>query len=352
MPVRSAVGLDIGTSSVRAAQLSFGKGGARLERFGQLALPDGAVRDGEVLDPEVVGDTIKRLWSLTRFRTRRVAVGVANSKVIVRQVDLPWLPAHEMRASLPFQVQDVLPMPVDSALLDFYPLEESSDEPARTVRGLLVAASREMVNGALAAVKRAGLRPTSVDLSSFAVLRSLAQPDHLGLQSDAEALVDVGSRVTNVVVHQGGVPRFVRILLAGGQDVTIAIADRIGLPAEEAESLKHRVGSPEAASGGVESTAEVVVDTAVSSFVDEVRGSLDYYSSLGGAPLSRVVLTGGGSRLHGLARHLSLATRLPVEPGSPFSHLELGRTGLTSDQLAFVEPLAVVSVGLALGAAA
>ncbi|RJK96770.1 type IV pilus assembly protein PilM [Vallicoccus soli] len=351
MAVRSAVGLDIGTSSVRAAQLSFGGGSARLDRFGQLALPDGAVRDGEVADADAVGEAIKRLWSLTGFRSKRVHVGVANSKVIVRQVDLPWLPLHELRAALPFQVQDVLPMPVESALLDFHPLSESGSDEGRTVTGLLVAASREMVSGALEAVERGGLTPVAVDLSSFAVLRSLAEPDHLGLAAEAEALVDVGARVTNVVVHQGGVPRFVRILLAGGRDVTDAVADRIGLPHADAEALKHQVGS-DAPIGGVEATTAVVVEGSTASFVDDIRGSLGYYASTGGAPVSRIVLTGGGSRLHGLAHRLGLATGLPVQTGAPFSRLTLGRTGLTAEQLAFVEPLAVVPVGLALGAAA
>jgi type IV pilus assembly protein PilM len=345
------VGLDIGTSSVRAAQLSFSRGAARLERFGQLALPDGAVRDGEVVDPDAVGETIKRLWSLTKFASRKVAVGVANSKVIVRQVELPWLPAHELKASLPFQVQDVLPMPVETALLDFHPLEEIDVDGARTLSGLLVAASREMVGGALAAVTKGGLQPVSVDLSSFAVLRCLAQPDHLGLSTEAEALVDVGARVTNVVVHEGGVPRFVRILLAGGQDVTSAVADRIGVPATEAEALKHQVGS-DAPSGSVEATAALVVESTAGTFVDDIRGSLDYYASTGGAPLSRIVLTGGGSRLHGLAHRLQLNTGVPVDTGAPFSRLTMGRTGLSPEQLAFVEPLAVVPVGLALGAAA
>jgi len=231
---RSTVGLDIGTSGVRAAEVSFGKGPATLERFGQVSLPAGAVRGGEVVDSDPVAVAIKQLWAQAKFSSKKVVVGVANQKVVVRQVDLPWLPTGELRASLSFQAQEYIPMPVEQAILDFHPLEEFENESGgRMLRVLLVAAAREMVNGALEAVTKAGLRPVMVDLNPFAVLRSLATQDDLGLAGvDAEALVDIGASVTNIVIHQGGVPRFVRILLMGGADVTEAVAERMGVPVD------------------------------------------------------------------------------------------------------------------------
>jgi type IV pilus assembly protein PilM len=125
-----------------------------------VALPQGAVRDGEVVDVAVVADAIKQLWTQAKFSTKKVVVGVANQKVVVRQVDLPWLPLKELRQSLAFQVQDYIPMPVEHAILDVHPLEEfTNDAGARTLRVLLVAASREMVGSALQAVTQAGLSP-------------------------------------------------------------------------------------------------------------------------------------------------------------------------------------------------
>src|SRR5215210_555755 len=96
---RPVVGLDIGTSGVRAAELTMGKGPATLERFGQVALPLGAVRDGEVIDSDAVAGAIKQLWAQAKFSSKKVVVGVANQKVVVRQVDLPWLPVAELRKS-------------------------------------------------------------------------------------------------------------------------------------------------------------------------------------------------------------------------------------------------------------
>ena len=353
MAGRSAIGLDIGTSGVRAAELSFGKGDITLEKFGQVALPHGAVRDGEVVDAEAVGAALKQLWAHTKFSSKKVVIGVANQKVIVRQVDIPWMPVDELKKSLAYQVQDFVPMPLDQAVLDFHPLEEhGAENGSRVLRGLLVAASREMVNASLDAVQRAGLSPVMVDLTSFAVLRSIGETDDLGMGAQVEALVDVGARVTNIVVHQGGAPRFVRILLMGGQDVTDVVADRMGVPQDHAEALKQQLALPTPDDGLDVQTAGRLVEAATASFVDEIRGSLDYYlASSGSAPISRMVLTGGGARLAGLGQRLEVTTRVPVVVGSPMQGLRVGRTGLSPEQMAFVDPLAAVPVGLALGVA-
>jgi type IV pilus assembly protein PilM len=348
---RSAIGLDIGTSGVRAAELSFGKSQVTLEKFGQVALPEGAVRDGEVVDPSAVGEAIKQLWTHTKFSSKKVVIGVANQKVIVRQVDLPWLPDDEVKQSLGFQVQDFVPMPVEHAVLDFFTLEEfTNDNGGRMRRGMLVAASREMVMNAVHAVEKAGLTATSVDLSSFAVLRSLANADHLGMGGEVEALVDVGARVTNIVVHQGGAPRFIRILLMGGQDLTDAVAERMGVSNPQAEAVKQELGlTPNVPEQSV--IASRVLESSAARLVDEIRGSLDYYTaSTASVHISRIVLTGGGARLIGLAEALGNATRTPVVSGNPMDGMAVGRTGLSPEQITFVQPLAVVPVGLALGA--
>jgi len=347
---RSAIGLDIGTSGVRAAELSFGKQGVTLEKFGQVALPEGAVRDGEVVDAAIVAEALKQLWSHTGFSHKQVVLGVANQRVIVRQVDLPALPEKELKASLPFQVQDFLPMPVEQAVLDFHPVEEYG-EPGqqRMLRGLLVAAVREMVLSNVNAAQKAGLKVTSVDLTSFAVLRSLGSAG--AADADAVALVDIGSRVTNIVVHRAGAPLFVRILLMGGQDVTDAVADTLGTTRSAAEALKQSPGLAGVAHEQQLSAGRALESTSAA-FVDEVRSSLDYFaaSAPSGAHLQRLVLSGGGSRLHGLAERLEASTRLPVSVGNPLGTIHVGRTGLSDEQIDFVTPLVAVPVGLALGA--
>jgi type IV pilus assembly protein PilM len=348
MARRTAIGLDIGTSVVRAAELSFGRGGITLDRFGQVVLPEGAVRDGEVVDEVAVTAAIKHLWTATGFTHKRVVLGVANQRVIVRQMDLPWMEQAELRKSLAFHVADVLPIAVEQSVLDFFPLEEIRDDSGkRMLRGLLVAAQRDTVLANVRCADQAGLKVESVDLTSFAVLRSMGRQTDLSVAT--EALIDIGARVTNIVVHSAGVPRFVRILLMGGQDVTDAVSEQLGVSLEQAEGMKQHF----ATYGTGEELAMVsrTVATTAADFVDEIRNSLDYYASSNpGIPVERIVVSGGGSRLEGLVERLGSGTRLPVINGDPFWPLQMGKTGLDEDQLDFIKPLAAVPVGLALGA--
>ena len=355
MVASRSLGLDIGTSAVRAAEISIGRAGPRLERFAQIALPPGAVSGGEILEPHVVRNAIKQLRSVGKFKTTSVAIGVVNSRVVVRQIDLPWMPADELKSALVFQVQDLLPIPVEDALLDYHPIEEFvGDGGSRMLRALLVAADAAMVNRSVDVVRAAGLRPAVVDLTSFALLRTavLAQG---GLFSDEsaeyEAIVDVGSTITNIVVHSGGVPRFARLLSLGGEDITEALAERLGISRDDAEEQKCQatpLGDGVIPTQDDREFEERVLDTAAAGLVDEVRGSLDYYRAQPGArPLSRVVLSGGGALVAGLSAQLGVATRLPIQRHGVMD-VVAGDGGLSAELVERAAPFAVVPVGLAL----
>ena len=217
-------------------------------------------------------------------------------------------------------------MPVEHAVLDFFTLEEFTNDTAadapRHAGGRLPRDGDE--RGPRRAEGRPHRRP-SVDLSSFAVLRSLAA-DNLGMGGEVEALVDVGARVTNIVVHQGGAPRFVRILLMGGQDLTDAVAERMGVPQRrprrssrsrarhDAESVDDRLPRPRAR-GARSSTRSAArwtttrpprVGADLAHRADRRRRAAD-----------------------GLADRLQSATRPPVVVGNPMDGLALGRTGLS-----------------------
>ncbi len=347
MPRRSAIGLDIGSAGARAAQLSFGRDGVTLQKYGEVSLPAGAVRDGEVVDEAAVTAAVKRLWAEHRFSSKHVHLGVANQRVLVREVDLPDVPLADLKRSLPFQVQEVLPMAVEGTVLDFHPLERrASAGGAPVLRGLLVAAGREMVLSSVRAVEAAGLRVTSVDLASFALLRSVGA--RLDDDHRTEALVDVGARVTNIVVHTHGVPHFVRMLGVGGQDATDAVVEALGVPFEEAEQLKLAHG-PGRADDPV--LAQALVD-GTSELVDGVRGTLDYFSSTwpDRAP-GRLLLSGGGSLVAGLAEQLGFVTRLPVQAADAVARLHVDRSGPAAEALDRDRPRMAVPVGLALAAA-
>jgi type IV pilus assembly protein PilM len=346
----AAIGLDIGSSAVRAARIRHGRRGSTLEQIGQVQLPAGAVRDGEIVEPDVVVNALKQLWRTFRLRSRKVALGLANQQVVVRRLDLPYMTEAELRASLALQVDGLIPIPVDQAVLDFCVIgEREADDGARQLRILLVAAQRAMVDELLAVVRRANLEPVAIDLDAFAALRSLAPP---GLFDEpvAEMLVDVGSTVTDLIVHQNGAPHFVRTVLFGGQTITDGLMAELDIDHHTAEQLKAHLldGTVQ---GRDEAHAAELMRAYVQRLVDEIRGSIDYcVAQRDIPPIERIVLTGGSSKLPQLAGQLAEGLNLDITSGSSLAPFERSKIALADDQLSEAEPYMAVAVGLALGA--
>lgn len=354
MPKAGVIGLDLGSTHVRAAEVRFGRGGAggkqvpTLTRYAEVRLPLGAVRDGEVADPAAVTQALTDLWSRGRFSSRDVNIGVGNQRVVVRELELPWMPLPQIRSSLPFQVHELIPMAVEDALLDYYPTGERDGSTGRMVQGMLVAASRDTVRANLMAVESAGLRPQMVDLNPFALLRSLARGEHA---AQTVALVEIGARITQVVIVARGVPRFVRMLPSGGQNVTDAVAAALGIAAVEAEDVKRTVGIGRPVSAEMAAAGEAI-STVVRPLIEAVRNTFVYYASNNpGAGIEVAVLTGGGSQLPGLDRYLASTSRLTVVAGDPLEGLRVAATPDLAD-VAERAPYLATPIGLAYGVAA
>jgi type IV pilus assembly protein PilM len=339
------VGLDIGSTAVRAAEVSVGGSQPSVLRAAQVKVAAGAVENGEVRDPGLVAEALRELWAVGKFKSRQVVMGVGNQRVVVREIGLPWLPEKELRASLGFQVQEFIPMSVDDVVLDFDALGEFEQEGRRMIRILLVAAQRVMVDAVVAAASGAKLEPIGLDLVPFALVRAVGTSDDgMDLEGD-EAVVDIGAHVTNICVHARGVTRFVRILPSGGRDVTLAIARSLGVEDDVAERLKKGesvLGAP---------PAETVRSAAMSragSFVDEIRSSLEFYTAQAqGARIARVLITGGGSKLDGLLDLLRGRIPVPVERGQVFSRA-VPKLDLDERALNEAEPVLAVAIGLAI----
>lgn len=347
------IGLDIGTHAVRATEIRIGRGGAiSLTKFGQVALPQGVVSGGEVIDPGQLADAIKRLWREVRFTSRKVIVGLGNQRVIVRPTEVPALAEDDLRSAVELQAADLIPMPLEEVVLDYQILERFiNDSGDDTMRVLIVAAQKGIVRNLLSAVDLAGLSATMVDLIPFALLRSLADvtgfDDLEAGQANSEAIISVGGGVTTMVIHERGVPKFVRMLMRGGESFTEQIAGELNISFDAAEGLKRQLGA--GISDGFAAEANEVLETNVARYVDEIKSSLDFHTSQpDAAPLSRIVMTGGGARVAGLIEGLSDTFDVPVQMGAPFSRLELAKTGLTEVQLREAEDLSAVAVGLAL----
>lgn len=352
MAKTSIIGLDIGSTAVRAAELTFGSGGpgkgdATLTGFAQVPLPLGALQDGEVVEPGTVSSVIKLVWDQGKFTSKDVVMGVGNQRVIVREAELPWQPLEGLRKSLPYQAQQLLPTAAGDALLDFVPTGEYEAEDGRFVEGLFVAAIRETVTANVLAAEAGGVRPVLVDLNPFAIARSLTRGD---LNNYTVACVDVGSRITNLVITEKGKPRFVRVLPHGGQEATDTVAHAMGGTAVEAERMKRELGVGYQVPANQTHIAEALLGT-TTGLIEAIRSTFVYYQSKGlGAPIDVIVLSGGGALLNGFGQFLSSATRLPVQLGNPFERVKVAK-GVDTSALRGVEQTAAVALGLAYGVA-
>ncbi|MCL2422954.1 MAG: pilus assembly protein PilM [Micrococcales bacterium] len=351
MSASKVVGLDIGTGHLRAVEVTPGRGGSpgTVTRVAEVELPAGAVRDGEVAEPHTVATTLRRLWSKAKFSGTDVVLGVGNQRVIVRDLEMPSMPQPQIKAALPFQVAEMLPVAVEDALLDYMPLSQSDSESGPVVDGLLVAATKDTVKANVAAVQLAKLTPVAVDLAAFAQCRALLHTEMLG---HVVGLVDVGARVTTVVVAAYGVPRVVRLLAAGGQDVTDALVDTLSISPVEAEGLKRRVGFGQ---GSTPETAQAadVIGSVTRAAVEAIRNTFVYYAASNpGNGVTGIVMTGGGVSLPGFGQYLSNSARLPVTIGQPFDALEASpRAGIDASRLARQHEF-TMATGLALRSAA
>jgi type IV pilus assembly protein PilM len=339
-----AIGLDIGATSVRAAILApgtlEGRPSVTVHGIGRVDLPPGAVVNGVVSDQPAVTAALKHLWLTNKFECRNVILGVANQQILVRDLTVPNLNPQQLEKALPFQAREVIALPIDQVILDFTRLGQPDPE-TNMVSGLLMATPRDLVLSAVSAVEKAGLKVARVDLSSFATLRSIGQ-EKLGV----EAIIDLGAHLTTIMIHDRGVPKLVRTLTRGAQELTDQLANRLDISTGEAEQAKFEVGLT-----GEGETARTLQESIRPLFA-ELRTSLGYFrSTVKDATLERISVTGGGANLRGLPDLLSEQMRLPVDHIDPMQHVR-NRSSKEARAEGVQRNSSAVSLGLAMGAAA
>jgi type IV pilus assembly protein PilM len=338
------VGLDIGTSAVRAVELTVDNGSRPvLEAFGQVGLPPGAVADGEIRDRSQVVHALQRVWKEGGFRERKVVLGIAGLRAITREVDMPPLPPDELDEAVKFQADQVVPFSMDETIISSKVMAQFTDEDGTPkIRVLVAAAHRELVDGVVSAVREAGLQPVGIDLDTAALARALHDPATGGQD---QVVVSVGAGLTLVVVHRGGQLQFVRTIDLGGETITKSIAGALDVPRVDAEEIKRQLGEP----GAHDFRAENAARSAVGDLVGEIHNSIRFYSSQPGRSIpARVEVTGAGARVAGFMDQLQQGLDIPVVPASPLSRIDTSQLGILPEQLAAIDATLAVPVGLAL----
>jgi type IV pilus assembly protein PilM len=356
------VGLDIQPGYVTAVQARV-NGKVVVQRAVGAPLPADTMREGEVLDVQALSETLRELFAGSRL-DKRVRVGVANQRTVLRTLEMPPIAAgKELDTAVRFQAQDQIPMPLESAVLDYQPLGIVETPAGPRQRVVVVAAQKDMVERLLAAVRGAGLRPEAVDLSAFALIRSLHRAQE---QHDGRILyVNVGG-LTNIAIAEGTDCHFTRVAPGGLESMAGAIAERNGIPLAKARNLLAAVDLSAPAAGRApaaeadaptatmpqapEQAAPVAAPTAaqqppvseapaaqplqaaersaprepqidarpvlvagVREIAGEVRNSLDFHRSQGaGAEVAKVVLSGAALQIAGFAEALGSELNVPV----------------------------------------
>lgn len=338
------VGVEVSHSAVRIAEVALGGARPELIAFGQVSLPPRAVVDGTIKDAIAVRAALTRCLKEGGFSTTQVHLGVAGLRAITREIDMPNLQESELDSAIRLQALDVIPFPLDKTVLSARPLGfVESDNGSRQRRVLLAAAHRDLVDPLVHVCREAGLTPLSIDLTSSALVRSLASAP--GPATGARAIVSIGAGVTTVVIHEQGVPHFVRTIATGGDAITGAIAATLDMPVADAEQLKRDIDQP---NPNAQAAAAAAAHSS-GALLAEIRSSIEYYENQPGKTrVQQVIATGGGARLKGLLARMTAEFGVPVVEGNSLAGIDSSRLSLSAEALAKIEPLAAVVIGLAL----
>lgn len=355
------VGIDLEQMSIAGAQVKGARQGRTLSAVAVRALPEGLMFEGEVVDVDGLAAELKAFWKESGFTGKRFSLGIANQKIVVRNMEFPLIDPKELRAAIEFQAGEAIPIPLDEAVLDFEVLSTWTDEAgASKQKVLVVAAQRDMIAQFVEVGRKAGLAVDSIDLQAFALMRAIAPPvafvDEGAPATDgATALVNIGSGVTNLVVAVNGVPQFTRVVNMGCEALVQALMANRGVDHQEADMLRLTVGlsGGAAAVGDLEQSTVIEVHEALDStceaFADEVRRSIDYYHSQESeAHVSNLLISGEGALTRNMCDYLGQALHLAVGLGNPLQNISENRSKSAQPDLELMAPRLAIALGLAI----
>ena len=323
---RRIVGLKIGASQIAAATVT-NNGSAEVVQLVREPLGAGIVAAGEVREPLLLGEALKAFFKKHKLPKKDVRLGVAANRIGVRTFDLPDVSdPHQRENAILFRAQEVLPIPVHEAVLDYHVLDAEFGEGSPRV--LLVVAYRDLVDGFIEACRIAEITLAGIDLEAFALLRALGAPPDAGeTPTAAHVAVSIGHHRSTVAVSNGRVCEFTRVVDWGGDTLDVAVARTLGITPQEAAPLKHSLSLARGAGSSAEEQAVVDAVTAeVHAFTRELVSSLHYYQSQPGAlEIASIALTGGTAHLPGLAEELQRLIGVDVRVADPFGRVRLGK---------------------------
>lgn len=335
------VGLDIGSHSIKACQLHRGGSGLELLALGNTVLPPDAMEDGRIQDMTAVGEAISRLFRNLKISERRVGVSVSGYSVIVKKISTEILSEAELAAHIPNVAEQYIPFDIKDVYLDYQDLHTTSADKQRT-DVLLIAARKEIIDGYLQLLERLRLKPMLVDVDSFALENIYELTAGVG---ENVALVDIGASTININIIAGGISLLARDIVAGSRQISELIARRLGVEEGEAERLK--LGLVQA--GEHQQDIEEICLGTCTQWILEIKKTIDLYRAKNTAnPVQKIVLSGGGSRVRGLAGFIRQETGLTVSRINPFERIRCNPKKIDERYMRSMAPEMAIAAGLAI----
>ncbi len=340
---RSLVGLDLGSSAVKAIELKPAGKTYKVTAFGSEPIPPDSIVDGAIIDSAAVVDAVKRLFDKQQIKTREVAASLSGSAVIVKKISLPVMTDAELAESIYWEAEQYIPFDIQDVNLDYQILDAGDTAGKSTMEVLLVAAKNEKIADYTGVIGQAGRTAVVVDVDAFALQN--AYEVNYGIEPDAvTVLLNAGASATNVNILSGDRSVFSRDISIGGNAYTEALQRELSLPFERANELKqgHDVD------GVTYDEARPVLRAVTENVMLEIQKTFDFFKATAPSEsLTRIVISGGASRAEGFSEMLGERFEAPVEPFDPFRKIAFDARRFQVDP-AEVAATAAVAVGLAL----
>jgi type IV pilus assembly protein PilM len=343
----SLVGLDIGSSSIKLAEIAM-KGrhkGFELRSLGTAPLPSEAIVQGVFLNSSAIVEAIQEAAEVAKLKTKEVAAAVSGHSVIVKKVSLPSMTREELEDQIQWEAEQYIPFDVNEVNLDFQLLDTSETEGQMDV--LLVAAKKDLIDDYVQVISEAGLIPSCIDVAAFAVENAF-EANYDVAEGEVAALINVGAQVVNISIIENGIPAFTRDIATGGNQYTEEIQKALSISFDEAERIKTGGSDNVESQDVVPQEVDQAIRTVTETVVGEIARTLDFFTATSAeSRIGKAYLSGGAARLAGFANAFEERTSLEVEVMNPLSRM-LPSKGFDPDYLDEVAPSLSVSVGLAM----
>ena len=333
--------IDIGSSSVKLAEVHQGSAGPRVVALGMASLPPTVVQSNVIQDEGPVVEAIRKLVAANGTKADQVITAVPGPAVIVKKVVLPaQTGTAAVEAAVLAEAGHLIPDSLDNVHLDFQVIDWI--EAGNKMEVLVVAVKKEIINSYTEAIRAANLEPVLVDVDYFA-LENMFELNYEAVESHPVALINIGARYSSINILKSGRSTFTGDVPVGGAEYNDALIRQLAMSPADAEAVK----SGRAVAGVDTALVGTVVSSVTELIVEEIQRSLSFFwTAATDEPLGGVILSGGTARTPGLAAQMTQRLQCAVEVANPFRKLSVER-GVDRDLVENCGAALAVTVGLA-----